>query len=136
MGTSRESVSVRCMSTLVKMFVLGALSGDGEGVERGRVYFDARVGVPVVEFVVVLVEDGGDRGAVAVLGFAHEDGADFAEEAMGAVKEVDLGAFDVDLDETGWRSLLEEPVEGDAEDRVGLAGASGLRVFGDGGEMV
>ena len=125
------------MSTLVKMFVLGALSGDGEGVERGRVYFDARVGVPVVEFVVVLVEDGGDRGAVAVLGFAHEDGADFAEEAMGAVKEVDLGAFDVDLDETGWRRVCSRSQSRVMQRAwVGLAGASGLRVFGDGGEMV
>ena len=92
-----------------------ALGGDGEGVECGDLDFDARVGVPVVELVVVLVEDGGDRGAVAVLGFAHKDGADFGEEAMGAVKEVDLGALDVDLDEAGWWGLFEEPVEGDAE---------------------
>jgi hypothetical protein len=71
-----------------------------------------------------------------VLGFAHEDGTDLGEEAMGAVEEIDLGAFDVDLDEAGWGGVFEEPVEGDAEDLMGLAGASGLRVFGDGGEMV
>jgi len=112
------------------------LHWDSEGVEGGCADFDARFGVPVVEFIAVAVEDGGDLGAVAVLGFAHEDGADFGEEAMGAVKEVDLGTLDVDLDEAGWWGLFEEPVEGDAEDLVGLAGASGLRVFGDRGEMV
>lgn len=32
--------------------------------------------------------------------------------------------------------MFEEPVEGDAEDLVGLACSAGLRVFGDGGEVV
>ena len=112
------------------------LDGDSQGVEGGCLDFDARGGVPVVEFVAVPVEDGGDGGPVAVLGFAHEDGTDLGEESMGAVEEVDLGAFDVDLDKAGRRGLVEKPVVGDAEDLVGLAGASGLRVFGDGGEMV
>lgn len=66
-----------------------------------------------------------------MLGFAHEDGADFGEEAMGAVEEIDLGAFDVDFDKAGWWGVFEEPVEGDAEDLVGLACAAGLGVFGD-----
>jgi hypothetical protein len=71
-----------------------------------------------------------------VLGFAHEDGADLGEEVMGSVKEIDLGTFDVDLDEAGWSGVFEEPVEGDAEDLEGLASATGLRVFGHRGEMV
>ena len=85
--------------------VMRRLDGDGEGVEGCGVNFDSGVGVPVVEFVVVAVEDGGDGGAVAVLGFAHDDGADGGEEAMGAVEKVDLGAFDVDFYEAGWRGL-------------------------------
>ena len=97
--------------------------------------FDSGVGVPVVEFVVVEIEDGGDGGTVAVLGLAHDDGADVGEKAMGAVEKVDLGAFDVDFYEFGWRGLswdlFKERVEGDALDLVGFAGASGLRVFGD-----
>lgn len=35
-----------------------------------------------------------------------------------------------------FRIMFQEPVEGDAEDLVGLACAAGLRVFGDGGEVV
>ena len=107
---------------------------DSECIERCGLDFDARVGVPVVEFVAVLVEDGGDFGAVTVLGFAHEDGTDLGEEVVGALEEIDLGAFDVDLDEAGWVlvwGVFEEPVEGDAEYLVGLACAAGLRVFGD-----
>jgi hypothetical protein len=87
------------------------LDGDSEGVEGGGLDFDAWGGVPVVEFVAVLVEEGGDGGAVAVLGFAHDDGADFGEEAMGAGEEIDLGAFDVDLDEGGRRGLVWDPIE-------------------------
>ncbi|MCU1252785.1 MAG: hypothetical protein JWQ49_5814 [Edaphobacter sp.] len=41
-----------------------------------------------------------------MLGFAHDDGADFGEEAMSAVEEIDLGAFDVDFDEGGRRRGL------------------------------
>ena len=74
---------------------------DGECVEGGGLDFDAGVGVPVVEFVVVAVEDGSGCWAVAVLGFAHDDGADFAEQTMRAVEEVEFGALDVDLDEGG-----------------------------------
>lgn len=98
--------------------------------------FDAWVGVPVVELVAVLIEDGGDLGAVAVLGFAHEGGADVGEEIVGSVEEIDLGTFDVDFDEVGWGGVFEQPVEGDAKDFVGVAGAAGLRVFGHGREMV
>ena len=107
------------------------VDGDGEGVEGGGLDFDARTGVPIVELVAVLIEDGGGLRAVAVLGFAHEDGAHFGEKAMGALKEIDLGAFDVNLDKAGWRAVFEEPVESDAEDLVSLACAAGLRVFSD-----
>ena len=112
------------------------LDGEGEGVEGCCLNLGRWAAIPVVEFVGVAVEDGGGRGAVAVLGFAHEDGADFAEEAVGAVKEIDLGALDVDLDEVGRVGLFEEMVEGDAGDFEGLADASGLGVLDDRGEMV
>ena len=105
------------------------VDGDGESIEGGGLDFDPRTGVPIVELVAVLIEDGGDLGAVAVLGFAHEDGPHFGEEAIGALKEIDLGAFDVNLDKARWRGVFEEPVESDAEDLVGLACAAGLRVF-------
>ena len=107
------------------------IAGDSESVEGCSLNFDTRFGVPVVELVAVLIQDGSDRGAVAVLGFAHEDGPDFAKETMSAMKKIDLGAFDVDLDEAGWRGVFEQPVKSDAEDLIGLACAAGLRVFSD-----
>ena len=48
-------------------------SGDGEGVEGSGAEFNARVvGVPVVEAVVVALEEAGDFGAIAMLGFAEQ----------------------------------------------------------------
>ena len=75
-----------------------------------------------------------------MLGFAHDDGADFAEQTVRAVEEVEFGALDVDLYEGGRRGglvwdlvwgLFEEPVEGDAADLEGFACAACLGVFGD-----
>jgi hypothetical protein len=87
---------------------LPSLDGDGDGVEGGCLDLDAGGGVPVVELVVVTAEDGGGRWTVAVLRFAHDDGADFAEETVCAVEEVEFGALDVELNELRRRGLVEE----------------------------
>lgn len=112
-----------------------SLVWNGEGVEGRGFKLDAWVRVPVVELVVVTAKDGGGGGAVAVLRFAHQDGADLAEETICAVEEVELGAFDIDLDEVRCGRVIEEPVERDAENPMGLACAASLRVFGNGGQV-